>query len=435
MTTPTTTPETTAIQPTSGTSQVPYDLDDAVRARTEILRIADPQDAYVSALIELFGPLTCADYLTGRHRLTADTLGQALETAGVEPDAVTAGLLEAIEHRIERWKTRRDAISAEQDARFAHLTGAWLVVPEDPLWPAALNDLGTNAPYGLWGRGDYYLLEELAQRPSVAVVGSRDVTAYGNSATAHIAGTLAEQGTCVISGGAFGVDAAAHRVALATATGNLPTIALMAGGVDRLYPQANEQLLKSIIETGLILSEVPLGQSPARYRFLQRNRLIAVLAYSTVVVEARWRSGALNTANHALELGRPVYAVPGPIFSPSSEGCHRLIRDGLAQLITDASDITTGHLSLDAPEQTSLFEQPDARTQLLDSLTEEQQRTWDSLPLRTYAPIDDINRTCGLPARLLLTVLSQLRTLGLAETNGAGWRKQKTSSRGGAQGR
>lgn len=403
--------------------------DDLIRARTEILRIADPQDSYVSALIELFGPLACADYLTGRQKLSADTLGQAIEDQGYTADTVTAGLIQAIDHRLERWKTRREGISADQEQRFAQLTGAWLLIPEDPLWPPSLNDLGPKAPYGLWGRGDYQKLAHLTLTTSISLVGSRDVTAYGTSATAHFAGTLASQGHCIVSGGAFGVDAAAHRAALTSGTSPLPTVALMAGGVDRLYPRSNEQLLNSIIDTGLILSEVPLGQAPTRYRFLYRNRLIAALSHSTVILEARWRSGALNTAHHALELGRDLYALPGPIFSPNSEGCHRLIRDGHAQLITDPNQISPGHLILDGTDQASLFDQPDSRTQLLDTLTEEQKRTWDALPLHTYATTEDINRTCGLPVRLLLTVLSQLHSLGLAETNGTGWRKHQTSTK------
>lgn len=402
-------------------------LDAMRRARGEIMRIADPEDAYVTALLQLCGPVATADYLTGRRELTVPEMNGFFEAAGTVSQTVMQGLYEAIQHRLDRWKTRRQGITADQDARFAAACSAWLCVPEDEDWPSALNDLAEKAPYGLWGRGDRRLLGELRVDKSVAVVGSRDLTSYGTSVTSHLAGDLATAGKTVISGGAFGVDAAAHRTALAVSTADLPTVAFMACGVDRFYPRQNERLLEGILQTGLILSEVPLGQSPTRYRFLQRNRLIAAISSATVVVEARWRSGALNTANHALELGRPVYAVPGPIFSPSSEGCHRLIRDGLAQLLTDARQIETGNLLLSEEPESSLFGPAGASQQLTDSLSDIQRRVWDALPVRRYASADGINAICGLPLRELLVSLSQLKTLELAETNGAGWRKKKES--------
>ncbi|MCM3509299.1 DNA-processing protein DprA [Rothia sp. P100] len=395
------------------------------RARGEIMRIADPEDAYVTALIQLCGPTATADYLTGRRELTVSDMNEFFEAGSDLPQTVMQGLYDAVQHRLERWTTRRQGITAEQDARFAAAYSAWLCVPEDQDWPAALHDLAEKAPYGLWGRGDRRLLKALRADQSVAVVGSRDLTSYGTSATSHLAGDLASAGNTIISGGAFGVDATAHRTALAVSTARLPTVAFMACGVDRFYPRQNEKLLDEILQGGLIFSEVPLGQSPTRYRFLQRNRLIAAISSATVVVEARWRSGALNTANHALELGRPVYAVPGPIFSPSSEGCHRLIRDGLAQLLTDARQIERGELLLSEEPEASLFGPASASQQLTDCLRDVQRRVWDALPVHRYASVDKINAICGLPLRELLVSLSQLKTLELAETNGAGWRKKE----------
>ena len=249
----------------------------------------------------------------------------------------------------------------------------------------------------------------------IAVVGSRDTTTYGNSATTHISGDLATRGYTIVSGGAFGIDAVAHRTALATSTGQLPTVAFMACGLDRLYPKHNENLLLEIIRTGIILSEVPLGYSPTRWRFLQRNRLIAAVSASTLVVEARWRSGALNTAHHALDIGRDLYAVPGPIFNPTSEGCHRLITDKLANLCTSADTIVKDHQQLPLDLETNVQEAP--------QLTDVQQRVWDALPLRNYGAVDTMSAMVGINARTLMLTLSQLKTLGMAETNGVGWRK------------
>ncbi|WP_237692863.1 DNA-processing protein DprA [Rothia nasimurium] len=398
---------------------------DIRRARTEILRITDPEDVATYTLLRLVGPVRAADYLTGRQELTPHLLARHLEEAGAHDVSAAPALASAIGERTQRWKSRRAGISVQQDTALARASGSWLCIPEDPDWPQALNDLAEKTPVGLWGRGDRQLLAQLTTEKSYAVVGSRDVSSYGNSATSHLAGELANRGYTVVSGGAFGVDATAHRAALATATSALPTVALMAGGLDRLYPKPNERLLHEIIERGLLLSEVPLGQNPTRYRFLQRNRLIAALTGASIVIEARWRSGALNTAHHALELGRPLYAVPGPIFSPTSEGCHRLIRDGLAQLVTDARQILDDRTSEIAAEQTSLFAAPSAHQQLLDSLTETQRRVWDVLPLRTPATVEQLSADLALPARTVMIALSQLNRLNLAEQEGMGWRKTK----------
>ncbi|WP_237233582.1 DNA-processing protein DprA [Rothia nasisuis] len=411
------------------------DLEDIRRARTEILRITDPEDAPTSALIQLVGPVLAADYLTGRAQLTSRVLAEHLEERGVQDLAGAQALSTTVSERNQRWVTRRGHITAEQDAQLARACDAWFCIPEDDDWPNSLNDLDTAGPVGIWGRGDRARLAQLNRALTVAVVGSRDVTSYGNSATSHLAGDLAAAGYTVISGGAFGVDATAHRAALATGVGDLSTVALMAGGLDRLYPKHNEQLLHSIIEQGLVLSEIPLGQNPTRFRFLQRNRLIAALSDSTVVVEARWRSGALNTANHALALGRSVYAVPGPIFSPTSEGCHRLIRDGLAQLTTDARHIIEDSAPLGNQNEQSLLSQPDTHQLLIDSLTEAQARVWDLLPVRTPVGADTLVAQVGLPGRTVMLTLSQLASLGLATTNRGGWAKTRMPADNPAVGR
>ena len=205
----------------------------------------------------------------------------------------------------------------------AHLR---LVCPGDDEWPSGLTDLDRRdadlaAPLALWVRGPLHLAESV--RCAVGIVGSRAATSYGLHVAGELGFALAEQQWAVVSGAAYGIDAAAHRGALA-APG--PTIAVLACGADVAYPRSNEALLARIAAEGLIVSEAPPGGLPLRRRFLVRNRLIAALSSGTVVVEAGVRSGALNTARHARRIGRPVLAVPGPVTSGMSAGCHLVLR-------------------------------------------------------------------------------------------------------------
>lgn len=345
-------------------------------------------------------------YTPGEHQMSRDKFGKALAT------------------RRLRWNRRMER-TLNVEAHMAATCGAWLVTPADPLWPPQLNDLGPDRPYGLWCRGDSRHLLDLASAPSVALVGSRDPSIYGTEATTHLAAELARRGYTVISGGAMGIDIAAHRAALTQQGSDLPTIAFMAGGLDRLYPAQNSDALNMIVDRGLIMSEVSVGNTPTRWRFLERNRLIAALARHTIVVEARWRSGALNTARHAMEIGRTLWAVPGQINSPNSVGTNRLLRDGLAQTLTEAADI----LEYDAAagfelgtEHESEWDQA-ASSSALDELTERQGRVWDDLSPRSYRGVDEIAAALGLSARDVMADLFHLGRCGLAESSGTSWRK------------
>lgn len=345
-------------------------------------------------------------YTPGEHQMSRDKFGKALAT------------------RRLRWNRRMERI-LNAEAHMAATCGAWLVTPADPLWPPQLNDLGPTRPYGLWCRGDSRHLLDVASAPSVALVGSRDPSIYGTEATTHLAAELARRGYTVISGGAMGIDIAAHRAALTQQGSDLPTIAFMAGGLDRLYPAQNSDALNMIVDRGLIMSEVSVGNTPTRWRFLERNRLIAALARHTIVVEARWRSGALNTARHAMEIGRTLWAVPGQINSPNSVGTNRLLRDGLAQTLTEAADI----LEYDAAagfelgtEHESEWDQV-ASSSALDELTERQGRVWDDLSPRSYRGVDEIAAALGLSARDVMADLFHLGRCGLAESSGTSWRK------------
>ena len=345
-------------------------------------------------------------YTPGEHQMSRDKFGKALAT------------------RRLRWNRRMER-TLNAEAHMAATCGAWLVTPADPLWPPQLNDLGPARPYGLWCRGDSRHLLDVASAPSVALVGSRDPSIYGTEATTHLAAELARRGYTVISGGAMGIDIAAHRAALTQQGSDLPTIAFMAGGLDRLYPAQNSDALNMIVDRGLIMSEVSVGNTPTRWRFLERNRLIAALARHTIVVEARWRSGALNTARHAMEIGRTLWAVPGQINSPNSVGTNRLLRDGLAQALTEAADI----LEYDAAAGFELGTEHEsewdraASSSALDELTERQGRVWDDLSPRSYRGVDEIAAALGLSARDVMADLFHLGRCGLAESSGTSWRK------------
>ena len=418
----------------------------------QLMRYAEPADELVvESLTSLGAPLTLHYLLTGHipdehtweHGEPDTQLSDFLHSVGA-PAAGESALFSSAngyytpgEHQMSRDKfskglatrrlrwNRRMERTLNAEAHMAATCGAWLVTPADPLWPPQLNDLGPARPYGLWCRGDSRHLLDVASAPSVALVGSRDPSIYGTEATTHLAAELARRGYTVISGGAMGIDIAAHRAALTQQGSDLPTIAFMAGGLDRLYPAQNSDALNMIVDRGLIMSEVSVGNTPTRWRFLERNRLIAALARHTIVVEARWRSGALNTARHAMEIGRTLWAVPGQINSPNSVGTNRLLRDGLAQTLTEAADI----LEYDAAagfelgtEHESEWDQA-ASSSALDELTERQGRVWDDLSPRSYRGVDEIAAALGLSARDVMADLFHLGRCGLAESSGTSWRK------------
>nr|WP_253746089.1 DNA-processing protein DprA [Rothia mucilaginosa] len=418
----------------------------------QLMRYAEPADELVvESLTTLGAPLTLHYLLTGHipdahtweHGEPDTQLSDFLHSVGTPAEGESAlfcsanGYYTPGEHQMSRDKfdkalatrrlrwNRRMERTLNAEAHMAVTCGAWLVTPADPLWPPQLNDLGPARPYGLWCRGDSRHLLDVASAPSVALVGSRDPSIYGTEATTHLAAELARRGYTVISGGAMGIDIAAHRAALTQQSSDLPTIAFMAGGLDRLYPAQNSDALNMIVDRGLIMSEVSVGNTPTRWRFLERNRLIAALARHTIVVEARWRSGALNTARHAMEIGRTLWAVPGQINSPNSVGTNRLLRDGLAQTLTEAADI----LEYDAAAGFELGTEHEsewdrvASSSALDELTERQGRVWDDLSPRSYRGVDEIAAALGLSARDVMADLFHLGRCGLAESSGTSWRK------------
>lgn len=210
------------------------------------------------------------------------------------------------------------------------MCGGTFLTREDPFWPQQLDDL-VAPPIGLVAKGAL----EVLQFRSLAIVGTRNPTNYGVRVAGDFAAGFVDREWAIISGGAYGIDAAAHRGAL-VAEGI--TVAVLAAGIDINYPAGHMRLFEEITENGLIVSEVMPGTSAVPSRFLTRNRLIAALARATLVVEAAFRSGSLRTARDAAELFRPVMAIPGPITSPTSEGCHRLIGERAAEVVTSVAD-------------------------------------------------------------------------------------------------
>ena len=282
---------------------------------------------------------------------------------------------------------------------------ARLIVPGDPMWPVTLDDLGAHAPTVLWVRGDP---EILCAEPRVAIVGARAASGYGEMLAGDFAGELAAGGAVVVSGGAYGIDGAAHRAALGVEG---RTVAFLAGGVDRAYPQGHQQLLRRIVDTGAVVSEVPCGTAPTKWRFLSRNRLIAAVSHATVVVEAGWRSGSLNTAGHAAALGRPLGAVPGPVTSAASAGCHRLLREYDARCVTTPAEIRElwGGRT-DAPE-VAMRSDPD-QVRLLDAITG-----------RSALTVREICRRSGLAPEKVSAMLGVLELDGMVRRVEGGWQR------------
>ncbi|MGB3413313.1 MAG: DNA-processing protein DprA [Microbacteriaceae bacterium] len=307
-----------------------------------------------------------------------------------------------LQNAIQRWLPRLNQTASERALEHGALLGAKMLCAEGSFWPQGLEDLGRHQPMVLWMRGNPQLLGRVNR--SVALVGSRAASGYGEQVAMELATGLDNLGYEILSGGAYGIDGMAHRAALAN---DSSTTAIFAGGVDRLYPTGHEQLLQGIIRNGLVLAESPPGTSPTKWRFLQRNRLIAALSSATIVIEAGFRSGSLNTAGHAQQLGRALGAVPGPITSASSAGCHRLFREYGAECIVSV-ETAAELLGASVP----------GREQQDELLSRDELRVLDGLS-------STIGHGLGELAALIGMGLGELQSLlGLLELQGLAIRKQ-----------
>jgi len=305
--------------------------------------------------------------------------------------------------------------------------GVRVLVPGDPEFPTQLLDLG-EPPLALWVRGPLDL--RAAALRSVSIVGARACTAYGERATTDLSGGIAELGWTVVSGAAFGIDAAAHRAALAT---DGPTVAVLACGIDVPYPRAHEALLCRIADVGALVSELPPGSAPLKHRFLARNRIIAALSRGTVVVEAARRSGALATVHRAHEIGRLVMAVPGPITSMASAGPNRLLHDGTARAVTSPDEVV-GLITGDAgrapgaqvpraPADAGAARASATVPAPAPAVPSPAEDVLAVLQVRTARSVEDVARRAGLPPVACLAHLGVLEVMGLARRTPRGWRR------------
>lgn len=314
----------------------------------------------------------------------------------------------------ERWHHRAQLAQPDEDFGVMEGVGGTFIIPTDPQWPHTLDDLGEEKPVGLWVRG------KIPTQTACSIVGARASTRYGNINAYELAAGLSARGYAVISGGAFGIDIAAHRGALSE---QKPTVAVMAGGIAQLYPSSHEQDFQQIIEVGgAIISEVPPMWRPARWRFLGRNRIIAALGRVTIVMEAGLRSGALATARTALKIGRDVGAFPGLVTSEMSKGCHELIRNG-AVLIRNVSDVAELLEPYAIGQDVPLFGDPVEVDQGVDHLPYEQRRIWEALPKQRAASLERIVMESGLARREVYAAIAALELQGWVVNDRNGWKR------------
>ncbi|MFE0402385.1 DNA-processing protein DprA [Streptomyces nigra] len=363
---------------------------EALLDRVFLNRVLEPGDETAGRWVREYGPATVV------RRLRDDT----------EPPLPGVG-----PKRWEGLRARAERADPARDLALAQDAGMRFLSPGDAEWPRQLDDLGDARPLGLWVRGPADL--RMWALRSVAVVGARACTEYGAHMAATVAGSLAEQGWVVVSGGAYGVDGAAHRGALGVGGA---TVAVLACGVDRPYPRGHAQLINRIADQGLVVGELPPGEHPTPSRFIVRNRVIAGLTRGTVVVEAAHRSGSLATARAARRLGRHTMGVPGPATSALSAGVHELLRQD-AVLVTDAAEIIelVGDMGELAPER---------RGPVLprDLLRPGARAVLAALPGQRAARADEIARAAQTTEDDTVARLYELRSLGWVERHGDGWK-------------
>jgi len=367
-------------------------------ARARLAYLAEPGDSLLGALLRGHEPAAV---------LAAITAGQLPASARPlvrHPGTVTRAL--------HRWAARATGLPTERDLDDWLRQGIRLVCPEDPEWPPQLGDLGDGSPRALWVRGPADL--RFACLRSVSVVGSRAATPYGTHVATELGAALGERGCAVVSGGAYGIDGCVHRGAVATPS---PTVAVLACGVDRPYPLGHSQLFDVIAAQGALVSEWPPGQHPTRHGFLVRNRVIAALTRGTVVVEAGLRSGALSTARHARDLCRPLMAVPGPVTSAASAGCHEIMREWAAVCVTGAADVLD-HIS---PAGEHVAERRRGPARPHDTLDQPAARVLDAIPARGGATPVAIAAAAGVDLDTAIRCLGALAASGFAARGERGW--------------
>lgn len=375
------------------------------RARAWLSACVEPGLPAVAALIATVG---------AEEAMRAVSSGRSVPGVTAQPDPNPHGTA--------------DAVLASARSRGLHF-----VCPGDELWPAGLDDLvhvgdlhgRGGLPYGLWQRGAD---EQAANaRRSVAIVGSRASTTYGDDTAGDLAAGLADAQVAVVSGAAYGIDAAAHRGALAVRG---RTVAVLACGADVAYPRAHDGLLRRIVEQGLVISEAPPGAAPTRVRFLARNRLIAAMTQALVVVEASWRSGALNSLSWAHDLGRVCLGVPGPVTSTSSTGVHRALRERKADLVTGPQDVLAAlqPLGADVMGEADTGRGEHRPTDDLDPVA---LQLLESLPARGGVALQEAADAARIPPRDAERLLRAMADRDLVECEDGRWHVSRQLRAGG----
>ena len=386
-----------------------------VFARAAWTCIAEPGDGTAGALVDRLG--------AGPSLAAVLDPGPAGRLAAQLADIdVPEGFPDEIELALQRWRPRLSSGEVIRCLQQAARVGARLALPGDEVWPGGVDDLGRNAPLALWWRGVTPALASLSN--SIALVGARAATGYGEHVAMESSAGLVDRGFTIVSGAAYGIDGMAHRAALASSG---LTVAFLAGGVDRFYPSGHDALLGRIVVGGAVVSELPCGAAPTKWRFLQRNRLIAASSAATIVLEAGWRSGSLNTAGHAAALGRPLGAVPGPVTSPTSAGCHRLIREYDAVCVTTAAEMA--ELVGDRVVQVPLDFLGDVGrdgTPGSGQRSSDQIRVFDALSARSPRTVHDVARRAGLSVAAVQGALGALDLERAARERETGWVRTST---------
>jgi DNA processing protein len=398
-------------------------------ARAALSFLADPGDEVLGTLLRFASAAHVLDVVTsgcpgpwqaiaGPALARLASTGSALGDSGPGPDPAWPSTA-AADRVIGRWRARLPDLPSEVRLAAWQRGGYRLVCPGDPEWPTQLDDLGDKRPVVLWLYGEADL--RFCCLRSVSVVGSRAATAYGTHVATDLGAELAARSWSVISGGAYGVDASAHRGAMAV--GGI-TIAVLASGLTFGYPKGHDELFSTIAGHGLMVSECPPDRAPTRPGFLVRNRVIAALSRGTVVVEAARRSGALNTAKHARDLNRHVMAVPGPITSEQSAGCHDLIREWGATCVTGVSDVIELVAPLGEGDQLPVADTA-VHASILDPVTAE---VLAAVTKRSGRGPATIAVLAGVDLDTALRCLGLLAAAGCIERCDQGWRVRRAAS-------
>jgi DNA processing protein len=368
-------------------------------ARIALSFVAEPGDLVLGALLRACGP--------------AEAFAAICDGRAPGPAAAGHGGIPGLGRAIGRWAARVGAVPAGSRLAGWERAGIRVVCPGDPEWPTQLDVLGDARPLVLWLQGSADL--RFACLRSVSVVGARAATGYGEHVATEMAAALAERGWAVVSGGAYGIDASAHRGALGA---DGVTIAVLASGLEYGYPKGHHELFAAVAGQGVVVSERPPDRAPSRPGFLVRNRLIAVLSCGTVVVEAALRSGALSTARHARDLCRPLMAVPGPVTSSQSEGCHEIIREWGAVCVTGARDV----IENTSPAGDGLGDRRRGPAFPRDSLDEESTAVLEAVPGRAGGGPAAIAIAAGVDLNTTIRCLGALAAAGFVERCPRGWR-------------